>query len=122
MLLAEKIPRAIKSVCQEMYSRLTTDSDGSQVGGQRLRLGARTTNIAVQISDEEKPPDNSRNDVAPFDHRANSHVAASEVLRNGSNDVVPDYFPDSPDVQRGQRMLVHERVHGGVDIRRRRRS
>ena len=66
-----------------------------------------------------KPPDNSRNDVEPFDHRPCAYVATRKVLRNGTNDVISDHLRDRPYVLRGQRVLVHERVHGRVNIRRR---
>jgi hypothetical protein len=80
----------------------------------KLRLGACT--LPVQISDEEKLVEDSCNDVMLFDHCANSHVATSEVLQNWLNDIVPDHFLDCPDVQCSQWVLVHECVHGRVDI------
>ena len=92
------------------------------VGRTKLGLGTCTCTIPVQIPDEEKPLDNGRNDVAPFHHRADPHVAAREVLRNGTDNVVPDHVPDRPNMLRGQRVLVHERVHGGINICRRSRS
>ena len=66
-----------------------------------------------------KPPDNSRNDVAPFDHRTYAYVATRKALRNGDDDVISNHLIDRPYVLRGQRVLVHERVHGRVNIRRR---
>src|SRR5258708_38320489 len=70
-------------------------------------------------SDKVKPPDNGRNDVAPFDHRTYAYVTACKIFRNGTNDLIPDHLFDRPYVLRGQRMLIHERVHGRVNVRRR---
>ena len=75
---------------------------------------------AVNLFDEMKPLDNSGNNVAPLDHRAYAYIAASEALRNGTDDVIPDRLLDRPYVLRGQRVLVHERVHGRINERRRR--
>lgn len=75
---------------------------------------------AVHLFDEVKPLDNSGDNFAPLDHRAYAYIAASEALRNGTNDVIPDRLLDRPYVLRGQRVLVHERVHGRINERRRR--
>lgn len=72
----------------------------------------------ITRSDEVKLLDNGRHDVAPLDHRTNAYVATCKTLRNGANDVVPNHLSDRPYVLRGQRVLVHERVHGRVNIRR----
>jgi hypothetical protein len=64
---------------------------------------------------------NDRGDnLAPLDHRTFAHISASEALRNGTYDVIPDHLSDRPYVLRGQRVLVHERVHGRIDERWRR--
>ncbi len=70
-------------------------------------------------SDKVKPLDNGRNDVTPLDHRTYAYVPACKALRNGTNDVVPDHLFDRPYVLRSQRVLIHERVHSRVNIRRR---
>ena len=67
-----------------------------------------------------KSLNNGRNNVAPLNHRTHTYVAASKALGNGANDVIPDHLPNSSYVLRSQRVLVHERIHGRVDIRRRR--
>jgi len=67
-----------------------------------------------------KPLDDRGNDIAPLDHRTYAHIAASEALRNGTNDVIPDHLADRSYVLGRQRVLVHERVHGRIDERRRR--
>ena len=75
--------------------------------------------IVAQNSDESEFFDNRRNDVKPFDHRANANVAAREILGNRPNDLVPNHVSNSLDVLRGQRMLVHERVHRRIYVSRR---
>ena len=67
-----------------------------------------------------KRPDDVRNDVAPFDHRTHAHVATRKALRNRPNNVISNHLFDRPYVLRCERVLVHERVHGRVHIRRRR--
>jgi hypothetical protein len=76
----------------------------------------------TRVSDESESFDNRFNDVAPFDHRTDANVAAREILGNGPNDLVPNHVSDSSDVLRGQRVLVHERVHRRIYVCRRRRS
>ena len=78
--------------------------------------------IVARISDESEFFDNRRNDVAPFDHRADTNVTAREILGNRPNDLVPNHVSNSSDVLRCQRMLVHERVHRRVYECRRRRG
>ena len=68
-----------------------------------------------------EPLNHGRNDVAPLDHRTHAYVSARQALRNGPDDMVPDHLSDRPYVLRRQRVLVHERVHRRVNIRRRRR-
>ena len=70
-------------------------------------------------SDKVKPHDNIRNDIAPFDHRTYAYVSTRKALRNRANDVISNHLFDRPYVLRGERMLVHQCVHGRVNIRRR---
>lgn len=58
--------------------------------------------------------------LAPLDHRTYALISAGETLRNGTYDVIPDHLSDRPYVLRGQRVLVHQRVHGRINERRRR--
>ena len=67
-----------------------------------------------------KLPNDGGDNLAPLDHRAYAHISASEALRNGTYDMIPDHLSDRPYVLRGQRVLVHERVHGRIDECRRR--
>ena len=76
----------------------------------------------ARVSDESESFDNRRNDVTPFDHRADANVAARETLGNRSNDIVPNHVPNSSDVLRGQRVLIHKCVHCRVNVCRRRRG
>lgn len=71
------------------------------------------------LSDKLKFADDSQNDVVPFDHRTDAYVATRKALGNGANDVISNHLHDRPYVLLGQRVLVHERVHGRVNIRRR---
>ena len=73
----------------------------------------------ITRSDEVKSLDDGRYDVAPLDHRTHAYVATRKTLRDGTDDVVPDHLSDRPYVLRGQRVLVHERVHGRINVRRR---
>ena len=60
------------------------------------------------------------NNIAPLDHCTYAHITASEALRNGTKDVIPDHLSYRSYVLGRQRVLVHERVHGRIDVCRRR--
>ena len=92
-----------------------TESNGT---GSFEKLGCCIT-LGSLSSDKVKLADDSQNDIGPFDHRTDAYVATRKVLRNGANDVISDHLHDRPYVLLGQRVLVHERVHGRVNIRRR---
>jgi len=81
----------------------------------------RTDAHIINPPDEVELLDYRGDDVAPLDHRADAHIAACETLRDGTNDVIADHVTYRPHVLRRQRVLVHERVHGWVYVRRRRR-
>jgi hypothetical protein len=76
--------------------------------------------VPVKHPNEVKPPDHGSHNVAPLNHRTYAYVAARETLRDGTDDMISDHLSDRAYVLRRQRVLVHERVHGRVDVRRRR--
>jgi hypothetical protein len=108
----------VTSNCQVNTSITESDERWARLRGDKLSCCCIAT-IGLS-SDKVKPLDDSRNDVAPFDHRTYAYVATRKALRNGANDVIPNHLYDRPYVLFGQRVLVHERVHGRVNIRRRR--
>lgn len=108
----------VTSNCQVNTSITESDERWARLRGDKLSCRCIAT---VELSsDKVKPLDDSRNDVAPFDHRTYAYVSTRKALRNGANDVISNHLYDRPYVLFGQRVLVHERVHSRVNIRRRR--
>jgi hypothetical protein len=54
-------------------------------------------------------------DVGPLDHRAEPYITAGQFLGYRPDDGVSNHAADHFEVSRGERVLIHEGIHGRVD-------